>query len=131
MLTWLVGIGFIFGLSISLLAVRTDNFLPRYSEDLMRDLQSQWHSYYNGSSDNNGRENGVRVAGDVHDAHDHSELEDAAGPVTEVVFHSQDEEAHRGEDKVAASLAEEVKVLCWIMTGPLNHDSKVRVYISV
>ena len=128
MLTWLVGIGFIFGLSISLLAVRTDNFLPRYSEYLS---QSQWHSYYNGSSDNKGRESGVRVAGDVHDAHDHSELEDAAGPVTEVVFHSQDEEAHRGEDKVAASLAEEVKVLCWIMTGPLNHDSKVRLYISV
>ena len=67
----------------------------------------------------------------MHDAHDHSQLEDAAGPVTEVVFHSQDEEAHRGEDKVAADLAKKVKVLCWIMTGPKNHESKVKVYVRL
>ena len=44
----------------------------------------------------------------------------------EVVFHSKEEEAHRGEDKLAADLAEKVKVLCWVMTGPSNHRAKVR-----
>ena len=42
--------------------------------------------------------------------------EDAAGPLTEVV--SKEEEA--------PSVAEKVKVLCWIMTGPKTHQTKVR-----
>ena len=42
--------------------------------------------------------------------------EDAAGPLTEVV--SKEEEA--------PLVAEKVKVLCWIMTGPKTHQTKVR-----
>ena len=38
----------------------------------------------------------------------------------------QKEGAHQGEDKLAAELAEKVKVLCWVMTGPSNHKAKVR-----
>ena len=59
--------------------------------------------------------------GGVHDVHDadvhdpHSELEEAA-EVTEVVLHS----------KEAQRELEEVKVLCWVMTGPTNHQAKVR-----
>ena len=37
----------------------------------------------------------------------------------EVVFNSTE------EDKLAAELAEKVKVLCWVMTGPSNHQAKV------
>ena len=47
--------------------------------------------------------------------------------MTEVVFHSKEEETHQGEDKLAAELAEKVKVLCWVMTGPDNHQAKVKV----
>ena len=38
----------------------------------------------------------------------------------------QKKEAHQSEDKLAAELAEKVKVLCWVMTGPTNHQAKVR-----
>ena len=40
--------------------------------------------------------------------------------------HLKDEEDHRDEDSVAAELAGKVKVLCWIMTSPKNHDKKVK-----
>ena len=60
----------------------------------------------------------------LHDPFDHSELKGVSGPVREVVFHSKEEEAHQGEDKLAVTV-EKVKVLCWIMTGPQNHQTKV------
>ena len=42
------------------------------------------------------------------------------------MFHSKEEKAHtRDEDKLAEDLAEKVKVLCWVMTGPDNHQAKV------
>ena len=56
----------------------------------------------------------------------HKELEGVSGPDTAVVFHSQDEEAHRDEDEVARRMKEDVRLLCWIMTGPQNHEAKVR-----
>ena len=62
---------------------------------------------------------------DIHDAHDHSDLEEAAGPEVDVIFHSEDEEAHKDDDKVAAELAESVGVLCLILTAPKNHEKKV------
>ena len=62
---------------------------------------------------------------DMHDAHSHSDIEDASGPTTEVIFHSPEEDAHEGEDVVSKELAQNVRVLCWIMTGPQNHVSKV------
>ena len=89
----------------------------------MRNLQTEWQKYYNVSRSTD------EAHGDVHDAHEHSELEEAAGPVTDVVFHSDHEEAHKGEGAVAAELAQQVKVLCWIMTGPKNHESKVIFYL--
>ena len=55
--------------------------------------------------------------------HSTSELEGVSGPDREVVFHSKEEETHR-EGK--AKLAEKVRVLCWVMTGPVNHRAKVR-----
>lgn len=48
------------------------------------------------------------------------------GPETEVKFHGEDEDFHKGEDRIAQDMAKKVRVLCWIMTGPKNHQSKAR-----
>ena len=58
------------------------------------------------------------------DAHSHDELENAAGPDSPVSRHSSDEEAHAGEAEEAKRLAKEVRVLCWVMTNPNNHEKK-------
>lgn len=44
----------------------------------------------------------------------------------EVKFHEADEDFHKGEDKVAQEMAKKVRVLCWVMTGPKNHQTKAR-----
>ena len=54
-------------------------------------------------------------AGDVSDLQEDIELGGETGPLTEVVFHSKD----------APLTADKVKVLCWIMTGPRTHKTKV------
>jgi len=87
-----------------------------YNGDFLRDMQSHWDLY-------NKKE---REPTYLHDAHDHSDIEDAEGPVTEVIFHSPEEDAHSGEDNVAKELAKNVRILCWIMTQPKNHQSKAR-----
>lgn len=48
------------------------------------------------------------------------------GPETEIKFHGENEDFHKGEDEVAQNIAKKVRVLCWIMTGPKNHQSKAR-----
>ena len=48
------------------------------------------------------------------------------GPSVEVSFHKHDEEFHKGEDKVAQDIAQKVRVLCWVMTGPTNHETKAK-----
>ena len=60
---------------------------------------------------------------------DHSHLEEPPGPDGEVVFH-EDGHVHDGEDEVARKLAGEVRVLCWIMTAPENHQKKVSILCS-
>ena len=47
----------------------------------------------------------------VQDPDDHSEVEGGSGLV--------------GEEKLAAELAQKVKVLCWVLTLPTNHQVKV------
>ena len=73
------------------------------------------------------KKNLQRSVTDTPDAHDHEDIKFAEGPTTEVVFHSEEEEAHKGEDLVAKEIAKEVRILCWIMTGPQNHQSKVNI----
>ena len=105
--------------------------LPQYNGNFLKDLDAQWRKFHNVNVSSQEPENDVhddhdvRDVHDVHDPHDHSELEGVSGPEREVVFHSKEEEAHQGEDKLAAELAEKVKVLCWVMTGPTNHQAKV------
>ncbi|GIY27074.1 glycoprotein-N-acetylgalactosamine 3-beta-galactosyltransferase 1 [Caerostris darwini] len=61
-----------------------------------------------------------------NDPHSHEDLKDAAGPQSPVSFHKHDEEFHKGEAEVAEELARKVRVLCWIMTGPANHETKAK-----
>ncbi|KAG8238296.1 hypothetical protein J437_LFUL018255 [Ladona fulva] len=61
-----------------------------------------------------------------HDAHHHGDIEGAEGPALDVGSHSHDEEFHRGEDEVAKQMAKRVRVLCWVMTNPANHEKKAR-----
>ena len=94
-------IGCIFGLSVSLFTINLTQYLPIYNTNILRLFNSQWFHYNLHPS--HGR------------AHMHEDLEDAEGPRNE----SND------EDLVARQLSEKVKVLCWVMTQPKNHKSKV------
>lgn len=60
------------------------------------------------------------------DPHTHEELQHEEGPTVDVSFHSGDEDVHRGEDVVAKELYGQVRVLCWVMTGPQNHETKAK-----
>ena len=106
-------IGFIFGLSVSLFTISKTQYLPSYSRNILRSLQSQWSQYSNSDP------------GHLSHAHSHEELEDAEGPEEILVFHNTNSSFHREEDGVARQLAERVRVLCWVMTQPENHKSKV------
>jgi len=64
--------------------------------------------------------------GSIHDPHSHKDLRNASGPRKIVKFNDSHAHTHIGEKFVADQLFKEVKVLCWIMTGPQNHDSKAK-----
>ncbi|XP_039296956.1 glycoprotein-N-acetylgalactosamine 3-beta-galactosyltransferase 1 isoform X2 [Nilaparvata lugens] len=71
-----------------------------------------------------------------HDPHSASDAEDeegdeegvgGGGVYGDVGAHSDDEEFHKGvDDSVARSLFERVRVVCWVMTSPKNHQKKAR-----
>ena len=102
----------------------------------MSDLQSQWRQLNWGPRNNqtirdspvtdheNHRDTTHKVD---HHAHSHEDLEDTEGPEDIVIFHNENETVHRNEDNVARELAQKVKILCWIMTQPDNHKSKVKI----
>jgi len=56
----------------------------------------------------------------------HNDLESLAGPESEVHLHSPDEWTHQGEASLAKEMAKKVRVACWIMTMPENHDKKAK-----
>jgi hypothetical protein len=58
------------------------------------------------------------------DPHSHGSLDNVKGPDGIVSEHSPDEEMHKGTDIEAQRLAKEVRVLCWVMTNPSNHEKK-------
>ena len=104
-------IGCIFGLSVSLFTINMTQYLPNYNRNILRLLQSQWFHY--------------KIRPSHGHAHSHEDLENEEGPPEIVMFHNGNESVHRDEDLVARQLAEKVKVLCWVMTQPKNHKSKV------
>ena len=109
-ISWVFGT--IFGLSVSLLTIDMMQNMPQY--------KSRW-SILDIS------ERGPAQTYHGH-AHNHKDLENATGPDEIVVFHKNNESVHKDEDEVARKIAEKVRVLCWVMTQPLNHKSKVQSY---
>lgn len=64
---------------------------------------------------------------DLRDPHNGVDLADAEGPEKDVGFHSNHEGAHAHENKsIAQQLYNDVRILCWIMTNPKNHQKKAR-----
>ena len=47
-------------------------------------------------------------------------------PNAEIAFHSPDEWTHKGEATLANEMAKKIRVACWIMTMPENHDKKAK-----
>ena len=90
--------GCIFGLSVSLFTV---DMMTNYK--IGRATPSPSHNY----------------------AHSHKDLENSEGPDEIMVFHNKNESIHDDDDVVARKMAEKVRVLCWVMTQPENHKSKV------
>ncbi|KAG8284686.1 hypothetical protein J6590_097638 [Homalodisca vitripennis] len=62
----------------------------------------------------------------VGDPHHHSHMDNLPELKGEVGSHGHDEEFHKDEDLVARELYNKVRVLCWIMTSPGNHQKKAR-----
>ena len=56
----------------------------------------------------------------------HNDLDNIPGPDSEVHQHSPDEWTHQGEASLAQEMAKKVRVACWIMTMPENHDKKAK-----
>lgn len=61
------------------------------------------------------------------DPHTSYEMEYMAGPTIDPGTHSEDEEFHNMEDAtVANKLYNEIRVLCWVLTGPKNHEKRAK-----
>lgn len=65
--------------------------------------------------------------GHDHDVHDEADMENFAGPDEEVGFHDENDTFHKMTNRnLANALYKKVRVLCWVMTGPQNHEKKAK-----
>lgn len=62
------------------------------------------------------------VAGTYEEMHEEMDKRLSKNEVKEVLF--EDDHKHHDDDAVARKLAEEIRILCWVMTGPQNLDKK-------
>ncbi|KAL3831301.1 hypothetical protein ACJMK2_023071 [Sinanodonta woodiana] len=59
--------------------------------------------------------------------HSHGEFDHLSGPSGTVLWEDQHSLSHAVElNSVASALAKKVRVLCWVMTNPSNHQSKAQ-----
>ena len=69
------------------------------------------------------------LQGGANHGHAHSPegIDANAGPlIGDVAMHSPEEWTHQGDDAKAKEMAKKVRVLCWVMTTPENHQSKAK-----
>ncbi|XP_045478110.1 glycoprotein-N-acetylgalactosamine 3-beta-galactosyltransferase 1-like isoform X1 [Harmonia axyridis] len=61
------------------------------------------------------------------DFHTSQEMSHLAGPTMDPGDHSAEEEFHQMEDReVANRMYNKVRILCWVMTGPSNHEKRAK-----
>nr|XP_023016950.1 glycoprotein-N-acetylgalactosamine 3-beta-galactosyltransferase 1-like [Leptinotarsa decemlineata] len=61
------------------------------------------------------------------DYHRESDMDSVLGPKEEVGAHNDNDTFHKMTNTdLADALYKEVKILCWVMTGPENHDKKAK-----
>ncbi|XP_015794488.1 glycoprotein-N-acetylgalactosamine 3-beta-galactosyltransferase 1-like [Tetranychus urticae] len=60
------------------------------------------------------------------DPHSYQEAENLIAPRFPVPGHITEEDDHKRDFTVADELYKSVRVLCWVMTNPKNHESKAR-----
>lgn len=99
---------------------RVRRLLAESSNDLDSNGENHGHSGHGQEHSRHGH------SGSVHDPHNHADLEGAAGPEQVVTFNDSAAHTHKGESQVAEQLFKQYRVLCWIMTGPQNHDTKAK-----
>lgn len=100
---------------------RVRKLLELRSPDSSHDLEDS--AGYNHA---HGHAGGHAHSGSVHDPHNHADLENAKGPENVVTFNDSSQHTHVGEGAVAEQLFKKYRVLCWILTGPQNHDTKAK-----
>lgn len=62
-----------------------------------------------------------------HDAHSEEDMDNLSGPTGNVGEHNENDTFHNMLNySLANELKEKVRVLCWIMTGPANHEKKAK-----
>lgn len=61
-----------------------------------------------------------------HMSHDHGHKDNGISGIPSAPFKANDSDEHKHEGSVAKELAKKVRVLCWIMTNPQNHQAKAR-----
>lgn len=90
--------------------------------------QQAWVYRYSHVSDDDpsGATEDTHMHSHLHDPHSHQDMAHLKGPDVPVSFHDHNEEFHHEDDLVAKELAQKVRVLCWVMTGPKNHDTKAK-----
>ncbi|KAH9515882.1 Glycoprotein-N-acetylgalactosamine 3-beta-galactosyltransferase 1 [Dermatophagoides farinae] len=108
--------GMTFGFSFAYLLISVVNWDSLKGISFLSYRQSEFDDYHN---HNNHHDHDF-------DPHHHEQLDSVTGPKLPVSFHDLDEIFHKDEDIVARHLSKTVRILCWVMTAPKNHQEKAK-----